>query len=159
LALYTDPPVEAPVDNDALDGLNPVVSREVSDYTKNIEDVTTKTHMFNRALHLAPEIGYYEHERPEHGVNLRFKLAVSAIEAKYLFAAPFDETSADQAYVVTHLPRTILDDDESRPVMLKYMRRKFSAAASASGSQARAPDLYHVSRPMIKKRIVAPSSD
>jgi hypothetical protein len=156
LALYTDPPVETPIDNDSLDGLSSEVGREVADYTKNIEDVSTKTHMFNRALHLAPEIGYYEHENHDHGVNLRFKLAVSAIEAKYLFAPPFDETDASGAYIVTHLPRVILDSDMSRSLRLSYMRHKFTSVSGVDGAQPRAPDLYHVTRPMIKKRISTP---
>jgi hypothetical protein len=158
-ALYADPPVEAIVDNNYADGLDPIVSKEIADYTRNIEDVTSKTHMFNRALHLAPEVGYYAHDNPAHGINLRMKLAMSAIEAKYLLAPPFDEVDPEEAYIVTHMPRAILDNDETRPFMLNYIRRRFGTVSGDNGRQARAPDLYHVSRPTIKKRTTSPTPE
>ncbi len=140
LALYVNPPVEVPVDVN------------LSDYTKGIEDVTTKSQIYTKSLHLAPEIGMYQHPDSLHGINLRFKLALTALEAGRLLAYPFDEVDADNAYLITNVPGAILGDSEMRPSVLNHMRSRLAPAASSGRQGTRALDAYYVSRPMVKKR-------
>jgi hypothetical protein len=143
LALYSNPPI-------TLNG-----GDDLQKYTDGIEDVKTKVHLYTRSLHLAPDIGSLTHEDPAYGVNLRFKLALTAIEGSALFSGPFRDVDPNRAYLLANLPGKILDDNsESRPVVLEYMRRKFTTVPGDNGVQRRAPDLYYVNRPMVKKRVI-----
>lgn len=159
LVLRTEDPVELTVNNDLVGAIDGEKSKVIVDYTKNIEDIKSKTHMYNRALHLAPEIGYYRHPNPDHGINLRFKLALSAIEARHLFSPPFDAVDSDRAYAVTNLPGSILGPESERSEILDDMRRKFGVMSNKDWQHDRAPDLYYVSRPTIKKRYADPQPE
>lgn len=159
LVLRPQDPVEIAVNHDHVGAIDDETSKVIGEYTKNIEDIKSKTHMYNRALHLAPEIGYYKHANPDHGINLRFKLALSAVEASHLFAPPFNAVDSDRAYIVTNLPGSILGPEEERAETLNDMRRKFGVMTNKSWQHERAPDLYYVSRPTIKKRYVDPQPE
>jgi hypothetical protein len=148
LILHTKYPVEMNVDPIHATVADNEMQRTVREYTSNIE---AGGRIYNRSLHVAPELGTYEFPHEEEGMNLRFKLALPDIEANKLLAPPFDQVSSNRAYVVSHLPNHLLIPSEERNLPLRRMRRRLGSTAHHGNPYVTAPDSYYVSHPTIKK--------
>jgi hypothetical protein len=148
LILHTKYPVEMNVDPIHATAADNEMQRTIREYTSNIE---AGGRMYNRSLHVAPELGIYEFPHKEEGMNLRFKLALPDIEANKLLAPPFDQVSSNHAFVVSHLPGHLLVPPDERNLPLRRMRRRLGSVIHQGNPGVTAPDVYYVSRPTIKK--------
>lgn len=150
LQLATPGPVEVHVDPDRFNKIQLEDQEVIRDYTRNIEDIRSKVHMYVRPLHLAPEVGYLRHDA---GINLRFKLALSAIEASNLLAPPFDVIDRQQAYAVTSLPNRAILPSGDHEDALNAMRGELGAYDPVARRRGIAHDHrqhFYVSRPAIR---------
>jgi hypothetical protein len=152
MILHTQYPVAMNVDPIHATNIDNEMQRTVREYTSNIE---AGGRMYNRSLHVAPELGTYEFAHEEEGMNLRFKLALPDIEANKLLAPPFDQVSSSRAYVVSHLPNHLLLPTEDRSISIRRMRRRLGVAAHQGSQGTVAPDVYYLSHPTIKKWAIA----
>jgi hypothetical protein len=148
LILHTKYPVEMNVDPIHATAADNEMQRTIREYTSNIE---AGGRMYNRSLHVAPELGIYEFPHKEEGMNLRFKLALPDIEANKLLAPPFDQVSSNRAFVVSHLPDHLLVPPDERNLPLRRMRRRLGSMVHQGNPGVTAPDVYYVNHPTIKK--------
>lgn len=157
LELATPAPVEVHI------GSHSFASGEVDDqdlvrtYTRNIENVTSKVHMYVRPLRLAPEVGYAEREGV--GASVRFRLALTALEASYLLAPPFNVVDRHHAYALAGLRNEVLIPDDERPEAIARIRRELGVFNPRARRTGIAPDhrnYYYVNRPAIRNRAIEP---
>ena len=146
--LYTKYPIEIGVDPLNISPDDVAADQTIRDYTNEIE---AHGKMYNRSLHLARELGVYNYPRQTDGINIRLKLLLPQIEAGKLLAPPFEQVSADRAYILSHLPNRLLRAPDERQLALQQIRIKMGAVARQHATSATAPDIYFVSRPVIKK--------
>lgn len=142
LQLATPQPVE--MRQEEVEG----VTRE---YLRNIEDVSSKVHMYVRPLRLAPELGYAEREKAM--VSLRFRLALTALEANYLLAPPFDIADRQHAFALTHIKEEAIVPAGERPAALEKIRRElgvYNPRARQRGVALDHKHYYYLNRPAIR---------
>lgn len=130
---------------------------DITAYTRNIEDVTSKIHMYVRPLRLAPELGYGEREGV--GANLRFRLALTALDASLLLAPPFDAVDPRRAYALAGLRDEALIPKEERPAAVDQIRRElgvYNPRARQTGLALDHRHYYYLNRPAVRSRAVEP---
>lgn len=128
------------------------VDMATRDYLRNVEDVDSKVHMYIRPLRLVPEVGYADKEEKAL-VSLRFRLALTALEAEYLLAAPFNGTDRHHAYALANLRAEATIPKEERPAAIEKIRRElgvYNPRARQRGVALDHKHYYYMSRPAIR---------
>ena len=160
LELATPAPVEVHL-NTRYAGQGGVHDDEIiRNYTRTIEDVSSKTHMYVRPLRLAPEVGYAEREG--RGASLRFRLALTALEASQLLAPPFDAVERHHAYALAGLRSEALVPTEERAAAVEQIRRElgvYNPLARRTGLALDHRHYYYLNRPAIRRQLVDPRVD
>ena len=153
LELATPEPIERRLIPQAY-GADEIEGQDIlTAYTRNIEDVQSKVHMYVRPLRLAPEVGYAEREGV--GVNLRFRLALTALDTSLLLAPPFDSVDSSRTYALAGLRNEALVPKEDRPAAVERIRRELGAynpRARQAGVALDHRHYYYLNRPVVRSR-------
>ena len=132
------------------------VDMATRDYLRNIEDVDSKVHMYVRPLRLVPEVGYADKEEKAL-VSLRFRLALTALEAEYLLATPFNGVDRHHAYALANLREEVIIPREGRSAAVEKIRRElgvYNPRARQRGVALDHKHYYYVSRPALRQYAV-----